>query len=175
VTGYEPKRLLTDQTNSSTRRRLPLSTATFIAHNSNDLHRHCPYYSLIYSRFDDSHRHSRTSIGTIVSEKLSKSIPFSLFFHFYLGKPDSIDDVHRSLLTMSAPTFPRPPTTPANTPRAPMIIATSIFDAEIDLSSKEGARLYEVGSAALPNTFSGHGKDIRVFINGLENRAKKCN
>jgi hypothetical protein len=56
-----------------------------------------------------------------------------------------------------------------------MIIATSIFDAEIDLSSKEGARLYEVGSAALPNTFSGHGKDIRVFINGLENRATKCN
>jgi hypothetical protein len=56
-----------------------------------------------------------------------------------------------------------------------MIIATSIFDAEIDLSPKEGARLYEVGSAALPNTFSGHGKDIRVFINGLENRAKKCN
>jgi hypothetical protein len=56
-----------------------------------------------------------------------------------------------------------------------MIIATSIFDAEIDLSSKEGARLYEVGSTALPNTFSGHGKDIRLFINGLENRAKKCN
>ncbi len=56
-----------------------------------------------------------------------------------------------------------------------MIIDTSIFDTEIDLSSKEGARLYEVRSAALPNTFSGHGKDIRVFINGLKNRAKKCN
>jgi hypothetical protein len=58
----------------------------------------------------------------------------------------------------------------------PTIIATSIFDAELGLSSKDGARLYEeVGSTALPNTFSGHGKDLRVFINGLENRAKKCN
>jgi hypothetical protein len=47
--------------------------------------------------------------------------------------------------------------------------------AEIDLSKKEGARLYEIGSTALPNTFSSHGKDIRVFINGLKNRAKKCN
>jgi hypothetical protein len=28
---------------------------------------------------------------------------------------------------------------------------------------------------ALPNAFYGHGKDIGVFINGLENRAKKCN
>jgi hypothetical protein len=55
-----------------------------------------------------------------------------------------------------------------------MIIATSIFDAEIHLSKKEGARLYKIGSTALPNTFSGHGKDIPVFINGLENRAKKC-
>jgi hypothetical protein len=57
----------------------------------------------------------------------------------------------------------------------PTIIATSIFDAVIDLSSKEGARLYEAGSTALPNTFSGHRKDLQVFINGLENRAKKCN
>ncbi len=38
VTGYEPKRLLTDQTNSSTRRRLPSFAATFIAHNSDDFH-----------------------------------------------------------------------------------------------------------------------------------------
>jgi hypothetical protein len=58
---------------------------------------------------------------------------------------------------------------------APTFIATSIFDAEFDLSKKEGAHLYEIGSEALPKEFSGHGKDIRVFINTLENQAKKCN
>jgi hypothetical protein len=58
---------------------------------------------------------------------------------------------------------------------APTFIATSIFDAKIDLSKKEGACLYRIGSEALPNNFSGHGKDICVFINALKNRAKKCN
>jgi hypothetical protein len=72
-------------------------------------------------------------------------------------------------------TIPPPPTTPHTPRRQPTIIATSIFDAEIDLSKKEGARLYKSGSTALPNTFSGHGKEIRVFINGLKNRAKKYN
>jgi hypothetical protein len=71
---------------------------------------------------------------------------------------------------------PAPPTTPRPPARVtPPLISTSIFDAVIDLSTKEGSRLYEIGSAALPNTFSGHGRDIRVFINSLENRAKKCN
>jgi hypothetical protein len=72
--------------------------------------------------------------------------------------------------------IPGPPTTPRAPARVtPAFISTSIFDAPIDLSKKEGARLYQIGSEALPNTFSGHGKDIRVFINSLENRAKKCN
>jgi hypothetical protein len=69
---------------------------------------------------------------------------------------------------------------PLTTPQPParvtlLLISTSIFDATIHLSTKEGSRLYEIGSAALPNTFSGHGKDIRVLINSLENRSKKCN
>ena len=53
-------------------------------------------------------------------------------------------------------------------------ISLSIFQREIDLSTKDGARLYEVGSESLPEPFSGQGKDLRVFINGLQNRAKKC-
>jgi hypothetical protein len=71
---------------------------------------------------------------------------------------------------------PGPPTTPK--PPACMtslLISMSIFDATIDLSMKEGSGLYEIGSAALPNTFSGHGKDIQVFINSLKNQSKKCN
>jgi hypothetical protein len=49
---------------------------------------------------------------------------------------------------------------------APTCIATSIFDADLDLSKKEEARLYKIDSEALPNGFSGgHGKDILVFIN----------
>jgi hypothetical protein len=55
------------------------------------------------------------------------------------------------------------------------IAATSIFDLEIGLSKKEGARLYEIGSEALSNIFSGHGKHIHVFVNSLANGAKKCN
>jgi hypothetical protein len=53
-------------------------------------------------------------------------------------------------------------------------IASSIFDQEIDLASKEGSRLYQIGSEALPVSFSGLGKDLHMFVNGLKNRAKKC-
>jgi hypothetical protein len=63
----------------------------------------------------------------------------------------------------------------STTPTPPAVhIASSIFDQEIDLASKEGSRLYQIGSEALPVSFSGAGKDLRMFVNGLENRAKKC-
>jgi hypothetical protein len=52
--------------------------------------------------------------------------------------------------------------------------SVSIFDREIDLSTKEGIRLFEIGTEPLPTPFSGHGKDLRLFINALHNRAKKC-
>jgi hypothetical protein len=70
-----------------------------------------------------------------------------------------------------ASTTPLPPT-PIRS--SALRIASSIFDQEINLASKEGARLYQIGSEALPVSFSGLGKDLRMFVNGLENRAKKC-
>jgi hypothetical protein len=53
-------------------------------------------------------------------------------------------------------------------------IPTTIFDVEIDLSMKKVTYLYPIGSAALPVSFLGHGKDHRIFINSLENDEKKC-
>jgi hypothetical protein len=70
-----------------------------------------------------------------------------------------------------ASTTPLPPT-PIRS--SAIRVASSIFDQEIDLASKEGARLYQIGSEALPVSFSGLGKDLRMFVNGLANRAKKC-
>jgi hypothetical protein len=108
------------------------------------------------------------------SSKTKRIDPLLLsFVYSNPGKADNTNDFHRYSIDNGKPDDIHCPLSTMST--TPMIIATSIFDEEIDLSSKEGARLYKVGSTALPNTFSGHGKDIRVFINGLENRAKKCN
>jgi hypothetical protein len=47
---------------------------------------------------------------------------------------------------------------------------------ESELSKKEGASLYKIGSEPLPNnTFSGYGKDICIFIDGIDNCSKKSN
>jgi hypothetical protein len=47
---------------------------------------------------------------------------------------------------------------------APTFIATSIFNAKLDLSKKEGARLYEIGNGALPKEFSGHMERISASL-----------
>jgi hypothetical protein len=63
---------------------------------------------------------------------------------------------------------------PATTSAVPTIIKLSIFDNEIDLSDKIGPKLYSIGSESLPTKFTGGGKDLRIFVNALESRAKKC-
>ena len=52
--------------------------------------------------------------------------------------------------------------------------ARSPFDTDIDLSTKEGVKLYESGCEALPCKFSGKGKDLLYFVENLKIRATKC-
>jgi hypothetical protein len=58
-----------------------------------------------------------------------------------------------------------------------MVVATfsySIFDAEIDLTTRDGVKLYNSGSQALSTIFNGDTKDLLMFLNDLSSRSEQC-
>jgi hypothetical protein len=50
----------------------------------------------------------------------------------------------------------------------------SIFDAEIDLATRDGVKLYSSGSQSLSTIFNGDTKDLLMFLNDLSSRSEQC-
>jgi hypothetical protein len=53
-------------------------------------------------------------------------------------------------------------------------IIISPYEQELDLSNKNGAKLYEKGAKKLPYKFTGEVKDLHLFINYVVSRATEC-
>jgi hypothetical protein len=53
-------------------------------------------------------------------------------------------------------------------------IIISPYEQELDMSDKNGAKLYEKGAEKLPSKFTGEVKDFRLFINDVVSQATEC-
>ena len=57
---------------------------------------------------------------------------------------------------------------------APVLILTSPWEGDIDLTTKQGKALWDEGIKPLENKFTGKGNDVIRFLADIKNRADKC-